>query len=180
MKRFFDEYFGRLYRFAMERLSGDPDGAKDVVQATLSKTMMNVHKFRGESSLFTWMCSICMNEIRNHLRRSARFQEKIVLKGSISDLGSTDPAGNVAGPDQPDDVYGRDQRTVMIHRTLDLLPAKYADILEWKYIEGLSVQQIADRLAVGHLAAQSLLYRARMAFQEAHSELVPSGEGRVA
>ena len=50
---------------------------------------------------------------------------------------------------------------------LDRLPSRYGDVLEWKYIEGRSVEEIGVLLGVGQAAAQSLLARARVAFREA-------------
>jgi DNA-directed RNA polymerase specialized sigma24 family protein len=40
-------------------------------------------------------------------------------------------------------------------------------VLEWKYIQGLGVDEIALRLGLGYKAAESLLTRARNAFREA-------------
>jgi len=53
--------------------------------------------------------------------------------------------------------------------TLDLLPGNYSDALEWKYIDGLSVVEIAERLRLSYKAAESLLTRARQAFREQYS-----------
>ena len=50
---------------------------------------------------------------------------------------------------------------------LDRLPANYGNALEWKYMEGSSVEEIGERLGIGTIAAQSLLARARVAFREA-------------
>ena len=53
--------------------------------------------------------------------------------------------------------------------TLDHLPGRYGDVLEWKYMQELSVDEIADRLGVGYKAAESLLTRARAAFRDGFS-----------
>jgi RNA polymerase sigma-70 factor (ECF subfamily) len=55
--------------------------------------------------------------------------------------------------------------------TLDCLPPWYGDALEWKYIHGLSVKEIAERLNLGSKAAESLLTRARKAFREGFAAL---------
>lgn len=171
LKIFFDEYFPRIYRFAIDRVSGDHEAAREVVQNTLSKVFLNIHRFRGDSSLFTWMCSICNNETRDFLKKQSRYRKNIVLHGNLSDLDTPSSAVDDPGVEQPDDIYGRNQKTIMIHEALDRIPAKYSSAIEWKYIEGLSINQIAERLNIGHQAAQSMLFRARMAFQAAHSEL---------
>ena len=66
---FFGEFFPRLYRFALPRLSRDEDLAKDVVQATLIKALRGLAGFRGDSALFTWLCQICRREIVDQLRK---------------------------------------------------------------------------------------------------------------
>lgn len=50
---------------------------------------------------------------------------------------------------------------------LDGLPAHYADVLSWKYIEGRNVAEIGECLGIGQVAAQSTLDRARCAFRAA-------------
>jgi RNA polymerase sigma-70 factor (ECF subfamily) len=54
----------------------------------------------------------------------------------------------------------------LVHAVLDRLPNRYGEALEWKYVEGRSVEEIGDRLGIGHTAAQSLLARARVAFRD--------------
>ncbi len=61
----------------------------------------------------------------------------------------------------------REEAGQLIKNVLDRLPARYGDALEWKYVEGRSVEEIGTRLGIGHIAAQSLLARARVAFREA-------------
>jgi RNA polymerase sigma-70 factor (ECF subfamily) len=49
---------------------------------------------------------------------------------------------------------------------LDSLPDQYCEVLEWKYIDGCSVEEIGELLGTGQIAAQSMLARARAAFRE--------------
>ena len=54
---------------------------------------------------------------------------------------------------------------------LDQLPQHYGNALEWKYLEGLPVKEIASRLKLSPKAAESLLTRAREAFRECFTSL---------
>ena len=63
---------------------------------------------------------------------------------------------------------------MLVQRVLDHLPSHYADALEWKYIDEVSVQEIAQRLGVGAKAAESLLTRARRAFRDALLTVAPA------
>lgn len=168
-KQFFDEFFPRLYRFAINRMSGDHEATREVVQNSLSKILVNLSKFRGDSSLFTWMCSICNHEISDFSKKRAKYRRSIVLESELGEFEGVDLRADQKTPDQPDDIYGRDQHALAIHLALDSLPAIYGNVLEWKYIEGLSVNEMSTRLGLSHVATQSVLYRARMAFQEVFS-----------
>ena len=77
--RFFEENFGRLYRFALTRLSDDPEAAREVAQVTLTRALRKLHTYRAESALFTWLCAICRNETSEWLRSQARYREHVVL-----------------------------------------------------------------------------------------------------
>ena len=170
-KRFFDEHFPRLYRFADDRLKGHPDAVRDVVQATLSKTLLNLDKYRGESTLFTWMCSICRNEIYDYLRKQSKYEQNIVLKGDLSELDSGSSSAEASAVEQPAEHYQHAQNAKLIHRVMDMLPFEYGNLIEWKYLEGLSIKQMAKRMGLSQSATQSMLYRARLAFQQCHDDL---------
>jgi RNA polymerase sigma-70 factor (ECF subfamily) len=75
---------------------------------------------------------------------------------------------SIAAPDSDDPFRGADRAELgrLVHAVLDRLPQRYGDALEWKYVEGRSVEEIGERLGIGHTAAQSLLARARVAFRE--------------
>jgi RNA polymerase sigma-70 factor (ECF subfamily) len=68
---------------------------------------------------------------------------------------------------EPGNSYSRAETRQLIQTVLDRLPARYGDVLEWKYVEGHSVEEIGERLGVGQTAAQSMLARARTAFRDA-------------
>ena len=163
---FFDDYFARLYRFVAKRVD-QPDACEDVVQETMIKAIRNLATYRGEASLFTWLCQIGRNEISNYFQRYGR-REAATL--------SLDDDPNVRAALESLDLGVLDQTDRMaleevVQLTLDHLPERYSSALEWKYLEGLSVEEIADRIGSGVVAAQSLLARARRAFRQGFSEI---------
>lgn len=162
---FFNAYFARVYRFALPRLNGDVEAARDVVQATLGKAMRGLHGFRGESGLFTWICRICRNEVVEYLRSRRRGGDFTLIDDHPQLRAAVE---SIEAPEEYDLVraYGREETARLVRVVLDRLPAGYGDALEWKYLEGDSVEAIGRRLGIGTIAAQSLLARARVAFRE--------------
>ena len=163
---FFETYFPRVYRFALPRVGRNPDTAKDVVQVTLIKAMRGLGGWRGDAALFTWLCQICRRQIADHVRSQRRQAEKVVLIEDSSEVRAA--LESIEAPAGDDPLRGADRADLrrLVHAVLDRLPHRYGDALEWKYVEGHSVEEIGARLGIGHTAAQSLLARARVAFRE--------------
>jgi RNA polymerase sigma-70 factor (ECF subfamily) len=163
---FFEMYFPRVYRFALPRLDRNTDTAKDVVQATLIKAMRKLGDFRGEAALFTWLCQICRREIADHVRTQRRHSEKVVLIEDSAEVRAALESIEAPAGDDPLRRCDDAELKQLVHAVLDRLPSRYGEALEWKYVEGRSVEEIGDLLGIGHTAAQSLLARARVAFRD--------------
>jgi len=171
-RTFFSTYFPRLLRFALYRLHGDDALAEDVAQNALGKAMDKLDTYRGEAALYSWLCTFCRHEIGAALRRTHRepvdlIEDLPAIRATLESL--TDPG---AAPDRDAD---RSELARLIQVTMDSLPPVYADALEWKYIDGLSVVEIGKRLGRGHKAAESLLNRARESFRDGFSTLTGAG-----
>jgi RNA polymerase sigma-70 factor (ECF subfamily) len=180
--QFFRENFSRLYRFAQARMSGDEQAIREVVLAAMSRALKKLSNYRGEAALFTWLCVICRNEIVDWSRRNARYLEHVVLTEDHPEIQAAVDSLVVSAKDDPRRQYQKYEASRLIQVALDRLPPSYGDALEWKYIEGYSVKEIAQRMGVSHEAAQSLLARARRAFEEIYSTLArpvlnPAGTG---
>jgi RNA polymerase sigma-70 factor (ECF subfamily) len=168
---FFDSSFPKLYRFALARLDGQRDEATEIVQLTLCKAFEHLDSYRGEASLFGWMCQICRNAINDRGRRLELQPAPLALLEDDAEVRSI--LESIAAPtaDEPFSQAVRGQMVRFIQAALDSLPDRYGDVLEWKYVDGLSVKEIAERLAVGPKAAESLLARARAACREVLAEI---------
>ena len=169
--RFFEENFARLYRFAIARLSDDPEGAREVVQITLTRAVRKLDTFRAESALFTWLCAICRNEVSDWLRRQGRYRDHIVLVEDLPEVQAAVDSFQAPLEDGPERDYERAEAFRLIQVALDRLPAKYGNVLEWKYVEGHSVKEISAMLDIGTEATQSLLARAKRAFADVYSSM---------
>jgi RNA polymerase sigma-70 factor (ECF subfamily) len=174
--RFFSDHFARLYRFALIRLPDDPDGTREVVQIALTKAIAKLHTYRGESALFTWLCAITRNEMSDWLAKQGRYRQHIVLTEDFPEIQAAVDSFQAPQSDSPEQNYQRAELVRLIQVALDRLPPKYGNVLEWKYIEGYSVSEIAEKLDLGNEATQSLLARAKRAFSDVYGSL--SGPAR--
>ena len=167
--QFFEQFFPRLYRFAFSRLS-DESIVEDVVQSTLMNAMRGMKNYRGEASMFTWLCQICRNEIATIYRK----QGKSVLTVTADDDAIRPILESLESESAtPEQHYLDLEAGKLLAEVLDFLPGNYGVALEWKYVLGLSVAEIANRLELTELATQSLLARARTSFRNALNQISP-------
>jgi RNA polymerase sigma-70 factor (ECF subfamily) len=166
---FFASYAPRLYRFALTRVA-DEDATEEIVQATLVQAIRKLHLFRGEAALFTWMVTLCRHEIGAWLTRAGR-RPTVPLEEDVPEVRKKLEAlaMRAAGPEEE---LGRLEVARLVRVALDFLPPHYGDVLEWKYIEEVSVAEIAGRLGLTSKAAESMLARARNAFRDGFEALM--------
>ncbi len=169
---FFEGSFPPLYRFSLSRLRNG-DLAREVAQTAICNAITNLRKYRGDAPLSAWLFTICRNEISAHFRRRSRRPEPVELLEESPAIRQAMEA-LTTGSDGPDRALHRKELAAQIHGILDALPPRYGQVLEWKYIEGLSVREMASRLELGPKAAESLLTRARVAFKEAFLSMTGS------
>jgi RNA polymerase sigma-70 factor (ECF subfamily) len=180
--QFFSDNYSRLFRFAMTRLNGNTDAAEDIAQAAMTRAVQKLATFKAEAALFTWLCAICRNEISDWLRQNKRREQHVVLTEDFPAVQAV--VDSLAAPacDNPETSFRRTEAVRLIQVALDRLPARYGDVLEWKYVEGYSVAEIANRLGIGREATQSLIARAKRAFAEVYrtlTETLDAAETRV-
>lgn len=167
---FTEQYIPGLYRFAHRRLGNDRELARDIVQSTVCNVIENLDSYRAEAPLFTWLCACCRNEIAAHFRRRGRRPREVELEEAAVHASRT-VRSVVSFPAIPEERLLRAETSELVHVTLDRLPPSYARAVEWRYLEGLAVPEIARRLESSYKATESLLSRARKAFREIYEHL---------
>jgi RNA polymerase sigma-70 factor (ECF subfamily) len=157
-------------------LNRDEDAAEEVAQATLSKAITKLETYRGEAALFTWLCTFCRHEISAYYRRNRMTALQVDLVEDAPEVrAALESLGD--GSEGPAGALDRAEVARLVQVALDRLPPHYGNALEWKYLEGISVKEIAGRLETSPKAAESLLTRARAAFRDAFTSLTRTPRG---
>jgi RNA polymerase sigma-70 factor (ECF subfamily) len=169
---FYEEYFDKLYRFVLSRV-GQHHTAEDIVQNSLFNAINKLKTYRGEASLLTWLCTFCRYEMSTYFktqnRQDSLFEDQPEIRSQIESL-------TIAIQDQPENKLLQKELNTVIHMTLDCLPERYANVVELKYIQGLSVKEIAGNMGVSAKAIESLLSRARPIFEDVFFSLTDNNK----
>lgn len=152
-----DRYLPSIWRFVYYRVNGDSHLAEDIVSESVLALVRAVAEEAEIDNPIGWLRAVASHKVLDHFRAVARVQHLIGQVALTAELV------------QPEEAVGQQElveRRAEVRQALDGLPDQHRMALEWKYIERLSVRQIAARLEVTEKAAESILFRARRTFRE--------------
>ena len=152
----FDHHFQDIYAYVAWRVAPDEEAARDLTQEVFLAALNGLSRLRGEASPLTWLRSIARNKVADHFRDNPR--------GGPESIDEAEDVASMVSPDVSDSQL----RALVISRVMKQLAGDYAELLEDKYIEGLSVREMARRRELSEKAVESALSRARAAFRESY------------
>ncbi len=141
---FFDRYAARVRRFIAHSLGARASEADDLLQETFIALAEALPFFRGDSSLFTFACAIAHRKVLSFVRTNAR-RARLVRAAAIPE------------PEPRRDIGSRRDFNSALLR----LPPEYREALVLKYVEEISIAEIARVLELSEHAVESRLARAR-------------------
>jgi RNA polymerase sigma-70 factor (ECF subfamily) len=163
----FDEIFQCYHSMVFNltlRILGDREEALDVSQEVFFAVFRKLHRFRGESSLKTWIYRIAINRASNRCRWWKRFRRSGTV--SLDDhlnrdddrtlLDSLKSAGNT-----PEEALMLQEKHLEIERSLLRLPIQQRVVVVMRDIQGLSYEEIAESLQVSLGTVKSRIARGR-------------------
>jgi RNA polymerase sigma-70 factor (ECF subfamily) len=159
--KLYTRYTLALWRFVWVRLRSH-HASEDVVSEAWLAAIRGIHRYDpNRVPVYYWLVGIAKNKILDFLHKQRR--------GQIALSGLAEATNDVSHPD------AERIRKVLIEMDDDGYMLECL-VLQWKYLDGLKVCDIAQRLEKSESAIQNLLYRARMEFhrrygQEYQSEL---------
>lgn len=152
----FDAHYAPLARYARWRCGGLSDLADDVIQEAWLTAVRRVRAFDpAKGTFFDWLCGITSNAARSAIRARCRRTTRV---------RALQPADDRAAPDEGDSV----EKAERVALALAELPERYEAALRAKYLDQLSVLEIAASWNESTKAVESLLARARAAFREVY------------
>ena len=136
-----------IFRFVLAQVRNVQD-AEDLTSETFARMVRGLPHFRGEASFRNWLYQIARNAVRNH-RRAAAYRLAVPLPRNLAEPGEEDP---------PEPAEGRDWEAVLA--LLRQLPPRHRQVLELRFLEGLSIEETAARMAITVGNAKVLQHRA--------------------
>jgi len=161
-----------LYKIALLQLR-DHDAAEDAVQETLVAALEGIARFRGQSTIKTWLLSILRFKIIDSLRARAMgaLSTGVDAEADLGDFDALfDDEGNWAEPKSywrgPEADYEEVEFFRVLEICMERLPENTARVFMMREFLELETPEICERACVTAGNARALLYRARMSLRE--------------
>ena len=162
-----DRYGDYLYRFALTRIK-DQAVAEDLVQETFLAALRGRKKFRGRSTVKTWLSAILKHKIVDYLRK--KYREQVTndtdtitetVNGFFHKNGSWKIRPGKWNMD-PSKIYEQREFMDTLFKCLAELPDRQSKAFMLRELEGYSTKEICNALGISPTNSWVMLYRARM------------------
>lgn len=170
-----DAYGDALYRFAFVRVNNRAL-AEDLVQETFLAALKARDRFRGGSSVKTWLTGILKNKVIDYYRKknrseslqaAAEFYEKEESEMFSSDGHWNYQNVNVPADWSPEQVLTADRREFMrsFYACAEKLPERIRRVFIMREIDGIASPEICEQMDISQQNLWTMLHRARMALR---------------
>lgn len=146
--------------FMILKMIRDADDAEDLTMEAFAKAFRNLERFKKDYTFSTWLFRIATNNTIDFIRKKKL--KTMSLNNTLSDDSGNSVNIDVEDDDSnPQDEFIKSQRIEMVRIFVDKLPAKYRKLVQLRYFDELSYEEIAQELdkPLGTVKAQ--LHRSR-------------------
>ena len=152
----------RIYR-VLQAMLRDPDAADSLTQECFLKAYEHRKRFRGECSVRTWLMRIAINLARDHVKsRRWQFWRQLFSEpaGSEEMIESVDPLEPVDPHASPERSLLARERFAHVSAAVDNLPNQQRAVFVLRFLEEMSIEEIAQATSLRPGTVKAHLFRA--------------------
>ncbi len=153
-RELFERHRPLLFSIAY-RFTGDYGEADELVQEILVRVFRQLPRYDPRSSFSAWLASVARNHCIDRYRVRVRERRRAALSEVALEQFAASPRLN------PDQLYQRRETRDNLRRALELLSRKLREVVEMRFFEELSYEDIGARLGVPEGTVKSRIHRGR-------------------
>lgn len=155
VKEFYQKYSPGILNLLKSRLRHAED-AEEILNDVFLAAIDELHFFRGDSSINTWLYRIASNKIIDFYRKK-KIKSVILSQAPFLEIIANEFH-------QPEFQFEKDKIRDKIEKAFINISEKYRKILKLHYEDQIPVKELAEIFALSFKATESLLFRARKSF----------------
>ena len=146
-----EEYKGPIFNLAY-RMTDSLEEADDLTQETFIRAYQNLHRFDRDKKFFTWLYTIGINLIRNHLKKNVRDISYLAAADSVLEHHAQKHTTEV-GETLSDD------RMIRLEQVIRKLPVDLREAIILKFVQDLTFEEVANLTGDSVSAVKMRIYR---------------------
>ncbi|MBM3160157.1 MAG: sigma-70 family RNA polymerase sigma factor [Bacteroidetes bacterium] len=154
-----ERYRDSIY-FMMLKMVKNPDDADDLTIEAFGKAFSRIDQYSPSFAFSTWLFKIASNNCIDFIRKK-RIQLTSMDSGIAKDDGEKMHVDVKSSALNPEETIIQGQRVVHMRLLVSKLKPKYRDLVEKRYFEELSYEEIADQMNLPLGTVKAQLFRAR-------------------
>jgi len=151
-----EEYKNPIYNLAY-RMTRNPQDAEDLAQETFLRSFRELSRFDVNRRFYTWLYTISLNIIRNHLKKATRKAGFQKMETSLDIVEAARKNAGLNGSDDANEV--RKVREAQLEACLQKLPFQLRELLVLRFYQGLSFEMISEITGFSQSAVKMRVYR---------------------
>lgn len=146
--------------YMLLKMVNNADDADDLTQEAFAKAFNSLHKFDSRYAFSTWLFRIATNNAIDYIRKK-RVQTVSIDTSYENDEGDSMTFDIKDSDLNPDELMLKKQRKEYLKKAVARLPAKYKQLVELRYFQELSYDEVATELELPLGTVKAQLFRAR-------------------
>jgi len=155
MSRYKDSIYFMLLKMVNNR-----DDADDLTIEAFGKAFKNLHQYTPDYAFSTWLFKIATNNCIDFIRRIRKMTFSID-KGFENDEGQETTLELKSGTLDPEEYMIKKQKAVLMRDIVEKLKPRYKRLVELRYFQERSYEEIATELQLPLGTVKAQLFRAR-------------------
>ncbi len=155
MTRYRDSIFFMVLKMVHNR-----DDAEDLTLEAFGKAFNNISNYSADFAFSTWLFKIATNNCIDFIRKK-KLQTTSLDQTTTTDDGEMTPISVKDHASNPEESMVKEQRAAKIRGAIEQLSPKYRSLIELRYLDELSYEEIAEKLDIPLGTVKAQLFRAK-------------------
>ena len=146
--------------FMVLKMIRNQDDADDLTMEAFGKAFNNLHKYSPEFAFSTWLYRIALNNCIDFIRKK-RLNTMSLDQPFETDSGDDFTIEVRSHNLDPEEKYIKEQRSELMRDVIEKLNPRYKKLIEMRYFQELSYEEIAEELKIPLGTVKATLFRAK-------------------
>lgn len=142
-------YKDKIYNFLIIKTGGDRHLSEDILCETYLSAMKAAPQIKNLNNISGWLYQIAFRRLNDHLRK--KYREDKYIKNSDQEVHFADNS----------DDFIKKEKALILNNAMDNIKPDYKKIIQMKYIDKKTIEEISCELSKSTDSIKSLLIRAK-------------------